>query len=474
MHAPSVVPGGEPSWWLQEALAGERPGDAAPVHATDDDVDVAIVGGGFTGLWTALALRDRDAHLRMIVLEADICGTGASGRTGGITHGYMGYLAKAADALGDDGALAVARAGSRAQAGIREFCERRQEDVWWRPDGIVKISTVPAHDAKLARMVATAKRLGLAEYAVPLSPQELRARCASPTFRAGVWFPEGATVQPARLVRALRRAVLDAGVKIYEHSPMIDLRPGRPNVIRTPGGRVRADEVVLATNSALIGRAGIRPHVTNFSSYIVLTEPVPDLLEQIGWTGGEGISDGRMFLHYFRTTRDGRVAMGSGSGPIGFAGRTDARFTSDRAAAARAERGLRYLLPGLARARITHAWGGAIDVSADGLPFFKTHLGTRIHFGCGYSGHGVNPTWIGGQILASLALNRHDEWTTLPFCTRAVPTLPPEPMRYVGGRMIHAAILSCEDAEQAGNHPSALARGVAAVPALFHLRIGTR
>ena len=473
MHSPSVVPGAAPSWWLQEALALEDTAEA-PVHAAEDRVDVAIVGGGFTGLWTALALRDRDPNVRVLVLEADICGAGASGKSGGITHGYMGYLSKAADALGDDGARAVARAGSRAQAGIREFCEHRNEDVWWRQDGIVKVSTVPAHDGKLARMVAAARRLGFAEYAVPLTASELRARCASPAFRAGVWFPEGATVQPARLVRALRRAVVDSDIKVYEHSPMVDLRPGRPNVISTPGGRVRADEVVLATNAALIGRAGVRPHATNFSSYIVLTEPVPGLLAEIGWTGGEGISDGRMFLHYFRTTRDGRVAMGSGSGPIGYGGQRDARFTHDREAAARAERGLRYLLPGLARARVTHAWGGAIDVSADGLPLFKTHPGTRIHFGCGYSGHGVNPAWIGGQILASLALNRRDEWTDLPFCTRRVPSLPPEPIRYVGGRMIRAAILACEDAEQAGRRPHSLARGVAAIPGLFHLRIGTR
>ena len=125
-----------------------------------------------------------------------------------------------------------------------------------------------------------------------------------------------------------------------------------------------------------------------------------------------------MFLHYFRTTNDGRVLMGSGSGPIGFRGRVDDRFTADAPTAARAEQGLRRLLPGLAEARIERAWGGPIDVSADHLPFFGTVSGKRVHYGLGYSGHGVGPTWLGGQILASLVLHLDDEWTALPLASR--------------------------------------------------------
>src|SRR5207247_1595075 len=159
-------------------------------------------------------------------------------------------------------------------------------------------------------------------------------------------------------------------------------------------------------NAAASGWARVKRHVTNFGSYVVLTEPAPQLLAEIGWTGGEAIVDGRMFLHYFRTTNDGRVLMGSGSGPIGFGGRLDARFSRDLATAARAEHGLRRLLPSLARVRVERAWGGPIDVSADHLPFFGTVPGTRIHYGLGYSGHGVGPSWLGGQILASLATGR--------------------------------------------------------------------
>src|SRR5207253_1807960 len=139
--------------------------------------------------------------------------------------------------------------------------------------------------------------------------------------------------------------------------------------------------VALATNAALTGWSPASRSLTNFGSYVVLTEPAPEQLAEIGWTGGEAIVDGRMFLHYFRTTNDGRVLMGSGSGPIGFGGRVDDRFVHDLPTAGRAERGLRRLLPGLAAARVERAWGGPIDVSADHLPFVGTVPGTNIHYG---------------------------------------------------------------------------------------------
>ena len=475
MSLPSVQPGTGPSWWLQEALAAEGQAAECPPLTDEARVDVAIVGGGYTGLWTALMLREREPGLSVALVEADICGAGASGKNGGIVHGYWTGLPQAVVACGDQGALEVARLGSVAQDGIRAFVEHCGRDLWWREGGILKVATTPEQEQKLARHVETARRLGVPDAAQPLNAQEVRARCNSPVFRAGVFFPEGATVQPARLARALRQAALNAGVRIFERTPMVNVRAGKPCIVETPHGRLRADEVVLATNAALTGWRGSRKHLTNFSSYMVLTEPVPELLREIGWAGNEGISDGRMFVHYFRTTADGRVAMGSGSGPIGYDGRMDARrFNADAGTAARAEAGLRRLLPALANTRITHAWGGAIDVSSDHLPFFGTLPGTRIHYGCGYSGHGVNPTWIGGACLASLVLGARDRWTASPFCARRVPGLPPEPFRYVGGCAIRSAILTCEAYEERGRRPPLLARIGAAVPAALHLRIGTR
>jgi len=346
-----------------------------------------------------------------------------------------------------------------------------EDDVWLVEGGMLMVSAAPAQDAAVEHAVAAAADAGVREQVVPLDGDQLASRVRSPVFRRGVFFPDGATVQPARLVRALRGRVLATGVELHEHSPA-SFRGGE---VETARGRVRAPEVVVAINAAATGWRPVARHVTNFGSYVVLTEPVPELLAEIGWTGGEAIVDGRMFLHYFRTTADGRVLMGSGSGPIGFRGKLDGRFTGDDATAARAEHGLRRLLPGLADARIERAWGGPIDVSADHLPFFGTVPGTqRVHYGLGYSGHGVGPSWLGGQILASLALGREDEWTALPLATRRVASLPPEPLKRLGGGVVRKAIMAVERAEEEGRRPPLPARLGAALPRLFRMEIGTR
>jgi glycine/D-amino acid oxidase-like deaminating enzyme len=463
---PSVEPR-LPSWWLEQALAAEGDPAPAPALAGDTTADVAVVGGGYTGLWTALALRERDPSLRVTVVEAEICGAGPSGRNGGFIHGYWASLASTVPLLGVEDALGLAAAGEMVIPAVRELAE----DVWLRESGMLMVSTAPAQDAAVEDAVEAAAAVGRPEEAVALSADELAQRCTSPVFRRGVLFRDGATVHPGLLVRALRRAAIASGVDVHERTPALRVRDGE---VVTPGGSLRARDVVLATNAALTGWRPAARHLTNFGSYVVLTEPAPGALADIGYTGGEAIVDGRRFLHYFRPTDDGRVLMGSGSGPIGFGGRIDARFSADAATAGRAEAGLRRLLPGLAGVRVERAWGGPIDVSADHLPFFRTQPGTRIHYGVGYSGHGVGPSWLGGQILASLVLGADDDWTRLPLATRRVPSLPPEPLRRVGGGLVRRAIMACEAAEEEGRSAGVAARAGTALPRLLGMELGTR
>jgi glycine/D-amino acid oxidase-like deaminating enzyme len=408
------------------------------------------------------------------VLEAALCGEGPSGRNGGFLHGYWSSLARARRVFGDGGALAVAEAAAAIVPGVREFVQRRGVDVWLREAPMLEVSAAPAQDEAIDAAVAVARELGVEEEAVPVGPDELAERCSSPRFRRGVLYREGATVQPGRLVRALRAAVIGDGVVLHERTPMLRLRRGSPTVVETPRGRIRAREVVVAINAAAAGWRPLGRRLTAFGSYIVLTEPVPDLLEAINWTGGESIIDGRMFLHYFRTTNDGRVVMGSGSGPIGFGGRLDERFTADTPSIARAEAGLRFLLPGLAEARVERSWGGPIDVSADHFPFFGTAAGSRVHYGAGYSGNGVGPSWLGGRILARLALGIEDELTALPLVNRHIRPLPPEPIKRLGGGLVRGAALRAEEAEQDGRHPALPLRAIAALPRVVGLRVGTR
>ena len=359
MAMPTVLPGSEPSWWLRDADDGERSAPlAAPLHT-----DVAIVGGGYTGLWTAIELRHREPDLRVAVLESEFCGWGPSGRNGGFCHGYWSYLPSLRELFGDERALELCAIGDRIVPGIRAFLDERDEDAWLREGGMLQASTTPAQDAAVEQAIAAARELGHPEEAVPRDRPGI-----SPAFRTAVYYRDGATVHPARLVRALRRAALDAGVELYEGT-RATLRRG---ALEANGFAVHARDIVVATNAAAAGWRPVRGSITVFGSYVVLTEPVPELLEQVGWTGGEGMIDSRMFLHYFRTTNDGRVLMGSGSGPIGFGGRIDRRFTHDAPTAARAEAGLRHLLPGLAAAKVEAAWGGPIDVAADHTPFIGT------------------------------------------------------------------------------------------------------
>lgn len=229
----------------------------------------------------------------------------------------------------------------------------------------------------------------------------------------------------------------------------------REGAVETPEGLLRARDVVVATNAALSNWRPVGRRLAEFSSYVVLTEPVPELLGELGWTGGEAIADSRMFLHYFRTTDDGRVLMGSAGGTRGHA-----------------ERGLRLLLPQLREARITHHWGGPIDVSSDRLPFVGWH--GRVRYLAGSTGNGVGPTWLAGQCVASLVLGRDDEWTRLPLVQREVRRLPPRPLRRIGGDIVRRSILRLEEAEEEGRRPSPLARIGAALPRLTRTRVGLR
>jgi glycine/D-amino acid oxidase-like deaminating enzyme len=459
---PTVSPGGEPAWWLRDADDGDR---SAPLDR-DLDVDVAIVGGGFTGLWTALALRALPEPPRVALLEAEFCGWGPSGRNGGFCHGYWSYLPTLRDLFGDEAALRLVAAGDEIIPGIRTFLAERGEDAWLREDGLLEVSTAASQDREIDGQVAAAREIGRPEEA------ELRESPGiSPRFRRGVFFRDGATVHPARLVRALRRAALADGVEVYEGTRS-QLRGD--GTIAANGRTVRAKDVVVATNAAAAEWRPVRGRLTVFGSYVVLTEPVPDLLREIGWTDGLGIYDARMFLHYFRTTNDGRVLMGSGSGPIGFGARIDERFTHDTPTAGRAEEGLRRLLPALEDVKVEAAWGGPIDVSADHVPFIGTVPSTRIRYALGYSGHGVGPSWLAGRVLASLVSGADDEWTRLPLVERRVARVPREPLRRIGGGLIRSAILSLEEAEEHGRRGSPVAHAVAGIPRLLGMKLGTR
>jgi len=299
-----------------------------------------------------------------------------------------------------------------------------------------------------------------------VTADELRARCDA-GFLGGAILRTSATVQPARLAVGLRAKVVEAGVRLYERTQVRRLRADA--IVVTPRGRVRAGAAVLAANSATAGFPGFRLAHAVASSHVVLTEPVPDVLEELGWTGGEPIADGRTLLHYLRTTRDGRIAFGWGGGRMGFGGRRLGRLDVDPGAARTARDDLLRFFPQLLGRRITHAWGGPIDVSPTHLPVFGSR--GRVHHGFGFTGNGVGPSYLGGEILARLALDRRDHLTRLALVDPERKLMPPEPLRWAGGSLIRAALVRADRAEDAGRAADPATRLVAGLPRRLGLRL---
>jgi glycine/D-amino acid oxidase-like deaminating enzyme len=456
-------------YWIEEA------GKAAPQPPLSGAVeaDVLVVGGGYTGMWSAWYAKQLQPEARVVVLEAEpVCGRGPSGRNGGFCNAMWFSLASMRERWGDVPALQVAQAAEQAVARIGAFCEEHAVDAWFRPAGYVQVSTTPAHDGAWGRALQACRELGVPEMLQSLSADEVAERCQSPAFRGGAVSPTSATVQPARLALGLREQLLAAGVEVYEASPVASFRESGDGVeARTAAGSVRASSAVLAIGSA--AKAGpLRGRLTVASSHIVLTEPVPDVLEQIGWTGGDCITDSRSLLHYFRTTRDGRIAFGWGGGRIAMGARTKGRSEVDPDVVAAATKHLHDYFPALRDRRITHAWGGPIDASPTHLPAVSTLPQAKAFVAAGYTGNGVGPSNMVGRALASLVLNRDDEHTHLAFVDARTPRVPPEPFHWIGGEAIRLGILKKEEAEMQERQPGRLASAVAKVPELIGFHIG--
>jgi glycine/D-amino acid oxidase-like deaminating enzyme len=257
-------------------------------------------------------------------------------------------------------------------------------------------------------------------------------------------------------------------VRIHERTEVTRL--DRTGGVETRMGRVRAGAAVLAVNSAAASFPGYRLSLAVASSHIVLTEPIPDVLDALGWTDGEAIVDSRTLVHYTRTTRDGRIAFGWGGGVMGLAGRHRSdRLELDPRVVAKARKSLVRFFPQVKGREVTHAWGGPIDVSPTHLPMFGSR--GRVHHGFGFTGNGVGPTYLGGEILARLALDRRDERTALAIVEPSRKLFPPDPFRYVGGSLIRRGLIAKDEAEDAGRRPGPATRFVASLPRRLGLRL---
>ena len=466
-------PGTERSWWLREALAAEEDSRPAPGLSGHVEADVAIVGGGYTGMWAAWFLSERAPDARIVLLERDICGGGPSGRNGGFVHGWWENVPDLARQYGPDAAVDIARAADEVVGGIGAWCEANGVDAWYTPAGYLRVNGFGIKRGDWTATVEHLTQLGAGSELEPRSDTEVQAICASPAFRDGVFMRSAASIQPARLARGLRRALLKRGVGIFEGTRVRRLRAGPSGVqLETEGGTARAGQAILGLNAWAAGWPGFRLRTLAWGSYMVVTEPIPDRLAALGWTGGELLSDSRFTISYFRTTRDGRIAFGAGVGAAGFDGRIGDRFTHDAGAIQRVVANFRHLLPMLNDVRFEAAWGGPIDITADRFPEIGSRDGGRVHYAHGFAGNGAGPSRLAGRILAALADDPRHPLARLPIVGRRQRPFPPEPLRFIGARLVREALIRQDDALDAGGDPGLIVRALARLPRLLGYRLG--
>ncbi|MGH2723835.1 MAG: NAD(P)/FAD-dependent oxidoreductase [Actinomycetota bacterium] len=457
------------SYWLREALEAD-PGDPRPPLRGDATADVVVLGGGYAGLWTAWFLTERAPGIRVAVLERNICGWGASGRNGGFAGGWWDDAADLAARYGDQAALEACRAAEASVEAIGEWCRANGVDAWYRPVAYLEVASSPAQDGAWTASVEACRRMGVPGGYREISAEEVRSVCRSPVLRAGAVM-RGATVQPARLARGLRRVLLQRGVRIYEGTPAMRMEARGGVRVQTPAGTVRAGRAILCLNAWSAGWPGLRRSLVVRGSYMLVTAPAPQKLEELGWTGGECICDARTALHYFRTTPDGRIAIGGVGRARGL--RVGPDYDYDERSLGWVRDGFHRIFPSFRDVPIEEGWGGPVDVSGTHHPWFGTAGPGTVHYAVGFTGNGVAPAHLAGRILAALATGADDPVTDLPMVNREPKRFPPRPLTAVGTSVVQAAILRKDRLEDAGRRPGALTRFLAGLPRRLGYSLGS-
>jgi glycine/D-amino acid oxidase-like deaminating enzyme len=437
-----------PVLWLEQAMT-EDAGAPCPPLAGAVTADVCVVGGGLLGLWSALEVREQAPDASVVLIDAEACGFGASGRNGGWMTSWWDELDALEARFGPEAARWLATRSTEAIDRVEAVTRAEGIDCGLRRAGALIQATARAQVPRLPAPAEGRVR--------PVDAAELRRRTGATVGLAGVELSDAAAVHPARLVRGLRALALRRGVRIYEGTAMRSLERGRPPRVITSAGRVEAGAVVVALGAWVAALREARRAVLPVASHIVATEPIPGRLEALGWTGGELLGDPRTLVHYSQVSPDGRIVFGRGGGTFGSAGRVTGRHFADPVALRDVEAGLRRWFPSLADVRITHRWGGPVDHAPGHLPWVS-ELGDAgtVHYAAGFSGNGVAPSAFVGQILGRRALGMNDELTRCALVGDPPGLLPPEPLRTAGGLVVRDAVRRAEASEERGERPDAV------------------
>jgi glycine/D-amino acid oxidase-like deaminating enzyme len=417
-------------YWL-DAHAAPEP---CPAVAGELECDLAIVGGGFTGLWAALIAKEREPARDVLLVEAEHVAFGASGRNGGfaehsLTHGLRNGLAR----FSEDELHELERVGAASFAELHASLARHGIDARYEANGVLWIATEPYQLAEIDEEAELIRRFGGDPQA--LDAAGVRREIDTPLALGGVWDrAAGGVLDPVALAYGLRRAVLKLGVRICERSPVAGLASeGGRVVLQCPGGRVRARRAVLATSAYPPLLRAVRRRMLPVYDYVLMTEPLSSAQRaELGWANRQGLTDGGNQFHYFRLTADDRILYGgydaiyhwrNGVGP-----ELDERHETFSMLAEH----LLGTFPQLEGIRFTHRWGGAIDTCSRFFAFYGTALGGSVSYAVGYTGLGVGAARFGAEVALDLVDGRDSELVRLPIVRTRPRMFPPEPLRSAG------------------------------------------
>ncbi|MER7814211.1 FAD-dependent oxidoreductase [Streptomyces sp. NPDC096153] len=417
-------------FWLED------PGKPAalPALTGDEKTDLLVVGGGYSGLWTALLAKERDPQRDVVLIEGREVGWAASGRNGGfcaasLTHGLANGLARWP---GDMAKLEDL--GARNLDAIEAAVAAYGIDCDFERTGEIDVATEPHQLDELREMHEEAGRLGFGGLEL-LDRDAVRAEVDSPTFLGGLWDREGvAMLHPARLAWGLKRACLDLGVRIYENTRALDLSSaGAGMAVRTSYGRVSARRVALGTNvfPSLVKR--IRPYTVPVYDYALMTEPLSaEQRDAVGWRNRQGLGDSANQFHYFRITAEGRILWGGYDAIYPYGGKVTAELDHRPETYLKLAGQFFECFPQLEGLRFSHAWGGAIDTCSRFSAFFGTAHGGKVAYAAGYTGLGVGATRFGADVMLDLLAGERTERTELEMVRRKPLPFPPEPVAWAG------------------------------------------
>ena len=443
--------GGDPRW---------QTGDIVPLTTTER-ADVCIVGGGFTGLWTALSIKRLAPGTDVVLVEREYCGAGASGRNGGWVNGWDDILPKLISRFGRDAGMWLLDASRRSLDDIRDTVRDGAIDCDLSFEGGLNVALSPAQVDGILEAALVARELGRDDLFRILDKDEAVAMSGSPAAEAGALILRAGSVQPALLAQGLRRLVVAAGVRVYEATPMVGLQRTLPAVVKTPSGSVTADQFILASGARLARVPELRRTVFIIPSHVVATASSADALDRLGWVCGRPFADGRTAVHYAQRTTDDRLVFGRGGGRLGYGGHVIPAHYHDARESESIVADMHAMLPATRDLAVEWRWGGPLERTQHGIPWVGA-LGKyrNVHYGLGYSGNGVSASNLIGRTLAALALGLEDDYAQSPLVSEPPTYLPPEPIRSAGARAVRSAIERCEVMEDEGRKPDPVSRAL--------------